>query len=70
MYFGRVELSNTQSIQVIELEDGSIGIQKFWRRNSEDDWKRSKGFYLAPLVFLRLFKEMERAVEMLEKRRD
>lgn len=48
---GTVEISNTQQFRVEIVDTGGgkeyerIAIQKWWRENTEHDWKPSKGVF-------------------------
>ena len=43
---GEMEISNTQKIRVLELENNKVSIQKWWRADSNGDWCIGKGFQL------------------------
>jgi hypothetical protein len=44
-----IEKSPTQSIRVLVLDKGgkkTVSVQKWWRKDSNDNWLEGKGFHL------------------------
>lgn len=47
---GESPISNTQKIRILQVEDSKsrprVSLQKWWRPNTESEWRVGKGFML------------------------
>jgi hypothetical protein len=63
-----IEKSPTQSIRVLLLDKGGkkmVSVQKWWRKDSADNWLEGKGFHLNLEDSIQIREALEKAEELM-----